>query len=417
MDTTSQFSCHNLRILFVGQYPPPFGGIATHLVSLIPSLVDHSASDIAVISFDKGNRLELVNEIPIYRFDLKKNFRILANPKQWLLIARVVKDLGYRGIGFSRLIKEMIATILVNEIAKKHKSNVVSIYHSTNLMVLPLSNLWRNKRSIVLTVFGEVYGSSSFMNRNRSIIGKVISVPQAVVATSYHCASSFSNLGINRTIEPVYYGVDLGNVTSPEDRQRFREENNIKPDEVVLLFMGRFLVEMGLDVILSSAKTLFEKSTNLRLLLAGAKGDLSEQATALANKFPEKIIVMQDVSFAKQRFLYSAADVLVAPSFDQRACMGIAIKEAMAARLPVIGGAGGGVPEAIVDGENGFLIPLDSTGTVDRKLFIDSILRLVADSELRLKMGKAGRARVENLFSVKRTNLRMSEIFMNALPR
>ncbi len=85
--------------------------------------------------------------------------------------------------------------------------------------------------------------------------------------------------------------------------------------------------------------------------------------------------------------------------------------------MPVIGGGGGGVPEAVVDGETGYLVPLGLSGAVDVDRFTDCVLRLVNDPGLRKRLGSAGRARAEDLFSVDRTNQRMAEIFVAAIPR
>ena len=145
--------------------------------------------------------------------------------------------------------------------------------------------------------------------------------------------------------------------------------------------------------------------------------DTGGQAAALAAKYPDRVLVMEDVPFAKQAALYSAADFLVAPGFDQRACMGLAIKDAMAAALPVLAGAGGGVPEAVVDGETGFLIPLDQSGGVDVDRFVDCVLHLAEDPAMRKRLGSQGRRRAEELFGVEKTNQRMAKIFMSVMPR
>lgn len=411
-------ACAGLRVLLVGTYPPPFGGIASHLVSLIPGLKERGAEDIAVLSFSRDEGVERRDGFTLHRFNLRRQVRRLLHPASWPVLARAFWLLGRHRLGIKNLITESVKAALINYVAERHGSNVASFYQSDmNIQLLPLGRLWRNKRAIVLTVFGEIYEqvSSNLLDRHRRLFRELISLPAAVLSSSCHCARSFSAIGVTRPIEPVYYGVETANVTSAALRSQFRDTHRIRPEEVVVLFMGRFSKEMGLDVLLATAPELLEKSSAVRLVIAGARGEYSERATQLGAANPDRVLVLQDVPFKQQALIYSAADLFVAPSFNQRACMGMAIKEAMAAALPVIGGAGGGVPEAVVHGETGFLVPLATSGAVDAGQFIAHVLQLVEDRQTRTRLGRAGRRRAEQLFSYEKTNQRMAEIFMSAL--
>ena len=88
------------RVLFVGPYPPPFGGIAQHIDTLIPDLVKADVDDIAVVSFGKENRTENINGITIYRFNIKLNIWRILSLLKFSLIAKVIKE--FRGQGLSQ---------------------------------------------------------------------------------------------------------------------------------------------------------------------------------------------------------------------------------------------------------------------------------------------------------------------------
>jgi glycosyltransferase involved in cell wall biosynthesis len=91
--------------------------------------------------------------------------------------------------------------------------------------------------------------------------------------------------------------------------------------------------------------------------------------------------------------LLSTADVFVLSSASEG--MPISIIEAMAAELPVVATAVGGIPELIVDGETGFLVPARDADALAQALGC-----LVADPTLRRQQGKAARARAEREFDL-----------------
>src|SRR5207247_4853294 len=83
--------------------------------------------------------------------------------------------------------------------------------------------------------------------------------------------------------------------------------------------------------------------------------------------------------------LYNAVDVYVGASrrYDLLAeGFGIAIVEASACGLPVVGGRAGGVPDAVRDGETGILVDPDDAGAVAH-----GITRVLGDAELRRRLG------------------------------
>ena len=60
---------HNeLRVLIVGTYPPPYGGIATHLTSLVPGLNKRNAADVAILTLGNDDRIDTIPGAKIYRY-------------------------------------------------------------------------------------------------------------------------------------------------------------------------------------------------------------------------------------------------------------------------------------------------------------------------------------------------------------
>jgi glycosyltransferase involved in cell wall biosynthesis len=93
--------------------------------------------------------------------------------------------------------------------------------------------------------------------------------------------------------------------------------------------------------------------------------------------------------------LMKSLDIFVMSSLTEG--LGSAILEAMTCEKPVVGTRTGGIPEAVVDGVTGLLVP-----PRDEAALAAAIGRLLGDPDLRQSYGRAGRARVERAFSVDR---------------
>ena len=93
--------------------------------------------------------------------------------------------------------------------------------------------------------------------------------------------------------------------------------------------------------------------------------------------------------------LHKAFDIFVMSSVTEG--LGTSLLDAMAAGKPIVATRTGGIPEVVVDGETGILVP-----PRDHDALADAMVRLLNDADLRRGMGEAGRARARALFSTER---------------
>ena len=126
----SSVQCDGLRILLVGFYPPPYGGIASHLASLIPGLKARGAKDVAVVTFGLKDEVQQIGGATVYRYNTGNQLFRLALPSNWHIVFRVLQVLGPERVELKGIIRESIKAILVNRVAEKHSSEVVSFYQS-----------------------------------------------------------------------------------------------------------------------------------------------------------------------------------------------------------------------------------------------------------------------------------------------
>jgi len=111
----------------------------------------------------------------------------------------------------------------------------------------------------------------------------------------------------------------------------------------------------------------------------------------------------------KEKFLIEL-DIFVFPTFYPFEGLPLVILEAMAAGLPIITTSVGSIPELVIDGETGFII-----GKNNPQAAADAIIKLIENLELRMNIGKAGRKRYEEYFTLDHNINRMIEVFNEVL--
>ncbi len=184
--------------------------------------------------------------------------------------------------------------------------------------------------------------------------------------------------------------VDARRFSAESSADTLRDELGIRLDEIVIGFVGRLAEQKGVTYLLHAAAHLSEQFHNLRFVIVGdgeLQTDLAAQKDFL--RLTNTIFVGFQRNTARY---YRMFDIFVLPSLFEG--LPVSALEAMAAECPVVATAVSGTVEAVDDGVTGFLVEPKTILQLKEKLAI-----LVVDPELRKRMGKAGRERVERLFS------------------
>lgn len=164
----------------------------------------------------------------------------------------------------------------------------------------------------------------------------------------------------------------------------------------VVLFAGRLRTRKATAVLLEALPLLRREHPEAVLVVAGD----GEQRSALERRVRE-LGLHEAVRFVGARprsempGWYAAADLFCLPSLYEG--FPLAILEAMAAGLPVVATAVAGVPEAVVDGVTGRVVPPEDAASLARALS-----ELAADPEAARRLGEAGRKRVEEELAIPR---------------
>ena len=242
----------------------------------------------------------------------------------------------------------------------------------------------------------------------------MLSQSNQIIASSRFCAESFKLLGNKKNINVIFVGVSLDRFINKSPlRNRYRKELSIKKKSIVILYMGRFNREMGLHNIIDIIPSLMK--SHFHIILAGASGELVNQTFECKSLYPDKITIMNNISFDLQPSLYAASDIVLAPSRSSHACMGVSIKEAMAASVSVIASDSGGIPEAVLHNETGIIVPLQEDGENNVEGLKTAIIELSLNKKKRETFSVNSRKRASDLFSEEKTIEKTFELFKHHL--
>lgn len=165
-----------------------------------------------------------------------------------------------------------------------------------------------------------------------------------------------------------------------------------------LLTVARLEVHKGIDTGLKVVAALGKECPDLRYAIVGS-GSRRQELEAMARDLgvADRVRFLTGVPDDDLPALYNRAEIYLGLSRPAELFIegfGIALTEASACGIPVVGGRAGGIPDAVREGETGVLV--DST---DVHAVVDLVRSLLADRELRRRLGEGGRRAVESYFN------------------
>ena len=182
-----------------------------------------------------------------------------------------------------------------------------------------------------------------------------------------------------------------------------RHSVTASPLEIVCV--GRLVGAKGQHVLLAAFRRLLDEGRDVRLRLIG-KGPERESLEAAAVEYGIKDRVKFEgaVGARRVREVLDSAAIFALPSFAEG--IPIALMEAMAMEIPCVSTTIAGIPELIRNEVEGLLV-----APSDDAQLAAALARLVDDSDLRRRLGQAGRLRVQSEYDLHRSVEKLGEIF------
>jgi glycosyltransferase involved in cell wall biosynthesis len=218
-----------------------------------------------------------------------------------------------------------------------------------------------------------------------------------------------------KKVRRVYYGISFKDrpiALGDRAARALRGEFEIPHDGPFLLCVGRLDPQKGHPVLLEAMREVVRRLPNARLVLVGG----AQQAppgyvedlhlTAAHPDLDGRVIFAGERSDVAR--LMAACDLFVLPSEWEG--FGLVFVEAMAAGIPVVATRVSGIPEVVLDGETGVLVPVH-----DPDALAEAIVRLCEDPAERRRLGNNGFQRVREHFTAERMVDETLAIYREAL--
>ena len=192
-------------------------------------------------------------------------------------------------------------------------------------------------------------------------------------------------------IRVAHSGIDIPRGFQKNDRMKSRY--CLESDQPVIGIVAHLLPHKGYEYLIQAFREVRTALPKSHLLIVG---EGSTNYRLELTKLIERLGLEQAITFVgfqrKVLEYISTFDVFVLPSIYE--AFGIVLLEAMAMEKPIVASRVGGIPEIVVDGISGLLVPPRDSGAL-----ASALLRLLQDEKARLEMGRAGRQRVETHFT------------------
>ena len=206
--------------------------------------------------------------------------------------------------------------------------------------------------------------------------------------------------GHGQRLRVVSLGTDPTHFRPGLDARAVRERFGL-PDGGAhwLVTVARLERHKGIDTVIEALPAILDRAPDVRYAVAGTGPD-RERLEKLVQKrgLGDRVRFLGGVSDQELPAFYNLASVYVGASRRAERLgvegFGISLVEASACGLPVVAGNSGGIPDAVRDGETGFLVPPE-----DPAAFADAICRVLADGALARRLGENGRRAVETHFN------------------
>lgn len=364
----------------------------TYIVGNFPKLSETFILNQITGLINKGHEVDVIS------FQRRKEDNIHEDVYQYNLLDKTqyIKKAASTNIGFV-LNEKLVASLLFSDILHAHFASI-----ATDL-ALTISKAFH-----IPFVF-TTHANDIFSHPDKDQLREKALNAHKVITISEYNKAYFKNLighEFSDKIDVIRCGIDL-------DRFNYIEREPKKT--VKILFVGRLIEKKGLPYALAAFNQVIQSVNNIELKIIGdgnKRAEIEDQIKGFS--LQKKIALLGSLPQSRIIKAMEDADIFLLPSITaqngDREGAPVSLMEAHATGLPVISTLHTGIPEVVVNGTSGFLVPEKDTHALSVKL-----KALIENYELRKKMGKAGRLHIEKWYDHKTEIDKLENLFKGVI--
>ena len=377
-----------MKVLMISQdFWPLKGGISSYLMEVYKKYFSKTQFEAIIpltIKENTKNRFFKVHKMEFAPFDFKNAKRRKCNRELLKKVREIAPDILL--FGYLRSHPE------IGEAYKKinRKSRFGIFLHGKEAFIEEAQTKKNNLKGI----------QKGYTLKEAEFYKKILNSADVLFSVSNFTKEIIKRQGINNQILTIYPSL---NITERYKIAQAKKRLGLEKKRIVLS-VGRLIKRKGHLRIIRVLPSLINEIPAIRYIIVGNGPEKENLEKEIKKRKLEEIVKMHtSVSDSELSLFYSACDVFVLPCShlvpNDVEGFGIVFLEANAYKKPVIGTHTGGIPEAIINNETGYLIDPKNSRELKRK-----ILKLLENSNLRKKMGEKGRKRVISQFNSKPSN-------------
>jgi L-malate glycosyltransferase len=298
-------------------------------------------------------------------------------------------------------------TFALKEVVKKIQPDILHMHYLGPLVAPVLLGF----HPFVVSVWGaDILAESGLAAdpwREKFLKKLILKRADAVIALSKFLAKATCEYGnlLPERVTTHYWGVDLRQF---KPLPRIEAANT---ESFTIGFVKHLLPKYGPSFLLKAFSRVLPKYPSVKLVMIG-EGPLRLELEHLAKelKIAHAVEFVGSVEHKDVPQYMANFALFVMPSIYDSETFGVSAIEAQAMKVPVIASRIGGIPEALVDGVTGLLVP-----PRDERALADAIVKLIQNPGLRLRMGESGRCFVSKHFDWEKKAIEIENLYVALL--
>lgn len=365
------------------------------------------------ISGSENHLFTLLSEIDPQRFHIE--LCILAEACHVEGLQEFTKTLEQFGVAVTVVVMPKYGSIQALRTLKKYIiAKQIDIVH-THLIHADFYGTLAAKLAGVSTIISSRHNDDKFRyNRILIWLNRVLARWQSKIIVISDWVGEFLQTveGIDaEKIVRIHYGLQPETIIAHADPGYARQHYHIPADAPVIGTIGRLSEQKGHRYLLQAIHQVKQQVPDLRMIMIG-DGELRQELTTLAQQLHlEETVIFSGAQERNTALrLLSGCDFFVFPSLWEG--FGLVLLEAMALKKAIVASQVSAIPESVVHGETGFLVPPKDPGQL-----AEAILKLLQNPALRHRMGEAGYTRLHTCFSVANMVAETENLYIRLIKR